>query len=102
IVISGKVGLFNRNKTMDNPEWERVTSEEDLTHTGRLVPVYPLTQGLSQRVLRRIVKEAVDRFAEALKEPLPLDLRRRHKLPDLPKAIRQIHYPDSMQEHEEA
>jgi ATP-dependent DNA helicase RecG len=77
IVIAGKVGVFNRNKTMENPEWERVGSE-DLTHTGRLVPVYPLTQGLSQRVLRRVVKEAVDRFAEALKEPLPKDLRGPH------------------------
>src|SRR5690606_35599250 len=54
------------------------------------------------RVLRRIVKEAVDWFAEALKEPLPLDLRRRHNLPDLPKSIRQIHLPDSIQEHEAA
>ncbi len=97
IVVAGKVGLFNRNKTMENPEWERVGANEDLTHTGRLVPVYPLTQGLSQRVLRRVAKEAVDRFAEALKEPLPKDIRQRHKLPDLPKAVRQMHYPDSME-----
>jgi ATP-dependent DNA helicase RecG len=103
IVIAGKVGLFNRNKTMENPEWERVGgTEEDLTHTGRLVPVYPLTQGLSQRVLRRIAKEAVDRFAEALKEPLPNDLRQRLKLPDLPKSVRQMHYPDSPEQYEQA
>jgi ATP-dependent DNA helicase RecG len=103
IVIAGKVGLFNRTKTMENPEWEPYRDEPDeLTHTGRLVPVYPLTQGLSQRVLRRIVKEAVDRFAEALKEPLPKDLRARHKLPDLPKAVRQMHYPDAIEDYEQA
>ena len=102
IVIAGKVGLFNRNKTMENPEWERIAENEDLTHTGRMVPVYPLTQGLSQRVLRRVVKEAVDRFAEALKEPLPKDLRQRLKLPDLPKAVRQMHYPDSTEDYDEA
>ncbi len=101
IVIAGKVGLFNRVKTMENPEWERLQGE-DLTHTGRMVPVYPLTQGISQRVLRRIVKEAVDRFAGHVEETLPGDLRRRHKLPDLKSALRQMHYPDSRDKHEEA
>jgi ATP-dependent DNA helicase RecG len=101
IVIAGKVGLFNRSKTMENPEWERV-SGDDLTHTGRLVPVYRLTQGISQRVLRRIVKEAVDRFAGLVKDPLPPELRKRHKLPDLKQALRQMHYPDSAEKYEEA
>jgi ATP-dependent DNA helicase RecG len=101
IVIAGKVGLFNRVKTMENPEWERLQSEE-LTHTGRLVPVYPLTQGISQRMLRRVAKEAVDRFAGLVKEPLPGDLRRRHKLPELKSALRQMHYPDSQDKYEES
>ncbi len=101
IVLAGKVGLFNRSKVMENPEWERVGAEE-LTHTGRLVPVYPLTQGIAQRSLRRVAKEAVDRFAGLAKEPLPDDLRQRHKLPELRQALRQMHYPDSMPQHEEA
>jgi ATP-dependent DNA helicase RecG len=101
IVLAGKVGLYNRSRAMENPEWERV-GEEDLTHTGRLVPVYPLTQGISQRWLRRVAKEAVDRFAGLVKEPLPDDLRRRHGLPELKHALRQMHYPDSMEEHEQA
>jgi ATP-dependent DNA helicase RecG len=101
IVLAGKVGLFNRGKTMENPEWERV-GEEDLTHTGRLVPVYPLTQGITQRPMRRIAKEAVDRFAGFAKEPLPEEVRQRHKLPDLTGSLRQMHYPDSMEAYEEA
>jgi ATP-dependent DNA helicase RecG len=101
IVVAGKVGLFNRSKVMENPEWERV-SGEDLTHTGRLVPVYPLTQGIAQRSLRRVAKEAVDRFAGLAREPLPDELRKRHKLPELKQALRQMHYPDSMEQHEEA
>jgi len=101
IVLAGKVGLYNRSKAMENPEWERV-GEEELTHTGRLVPVYPLTQGISQRWLRRVAKEAVDRFARFAKEPLPEAIRRRHELPELKQALRQMHYPDSMEQHEEA
>jgi len=101
IVIAGKVSLFNRGRTMENPEWERVGTE-DLTHTGRLVPVYPLTQGLSQRMLRRAAKEAVDRFVRFAKDPLPPALRARHRLPDLQTALRQMHYPDSMEAYEQA
>ncbi|HEY7465158.1 MAG TPA: DEAD/DEAH box helicase, partial [Dehalococcoidia bacterium] len=101
IVIAGKVALFNGSKAMENPEWERA-GEADLTHTGRLVPVYPSTAGLSQRVLRRAVKECVDHFAGLAKEPLPPDMRKRHKLPELTSALRQMHYPDSLEKYEEA
>jgi ATP-dependent DNA helicase RecG len=101
IVVAGKVSLFNRQKTMENPDWERLQSD-DLTHTGRLVPVYPLTQGLYQRTLRRVVKEAVDRFSALVKDPLPAGLRERHALPELKQALRQMHYPDSMADYERA
>src|SRR5581483_3442141 len=62
----------------------------------------PSTQGLSQRVLRRVAKEAVDRFAAAVPDPLPGDMRKRHGLPSLPQALRQMHYPDSLDTHEAA
>src|SRR5207302_3887384 len=89
VFISGKVGSFNGQKTMENPEWERVErGAADLTHTGRLVPVYRLTEGMSQRVLRRAVKEAVDSFAAFVTEPLPADIRKRHSLPGIVEAIR--------------
>ncbi len=101
IVLAGKVGLFNGLKTMDSPEWERLQGDE-LTHTGRIVPVYPLTQGLSQRVLRRAVKEAVDRFASLVQEALPADVRTRHKLMGVTEALRQMHYPDTMDDYRDA
>ncbi len=94
ILLAGKVTLFNGLKTMEAPEWERLQAEE-LTHTGRLVPVYPLTQGLGQRVLRRAVKEAVDRFADLVPEVLPEALRQHHDLASIDWALRQMHYPDS-------
>lgn len=102
IVLSGKVTLFNGLKTMESPEWERLESEEDLTHTGRLVPVYPLTEGLSQRLLRRAVKEAVDRYAGLLSDPLPPDLRQRRGMMGLSAAVRQMHYPETLEAREAA
>jgi ATP-dependent DNA helicase RecG len=104
VVLAGKVTVFNRHKSMENPEWEHVPQGEtdDLTHTGRLVPVYPLTQGLSQRVLRRAVKEAVDKYAGLVKETLPAEMRSRLRLPGLADALRQIHYPDTEERYDEA
>ncbi len=101
LALSGKVTVYNQQKTIESPEWERVTGEE-LTHTSRLVPVYRATQGLSQRQLRRIVNEAVERFGSLLKDPLPADLLQRHDLQALVPAVRQAHFPESLEAYETA
>ncbi len=92
IVLSGRVRLFNGRFVFESPEWE--PEEGDLTHTGRLVPIYPLTEGLSQRVVRRLVKSAVDRWANSIIDFLPVDIKTGRSLLDLPQAIAQAHYPD--------
>jgi len=93
VVISGTVGLFKGHKVFESPEWE-LLEDKELIHTGRLVPVYPLTQGLYPRQVRKWTKEAVDGFAWQLDDFLPSDIKTRCQLLDLPAAIAQIHYPD--------
>jgi ATP-dependent DNA helicase RecG len=93
IVISGTVGLFKGHKVFESPEWELV-GDKDLIHTGRLVPVYPLTQGLYPRQVRKLTKGAVDGYAWQLDDFLPSEIKARCRLSDLPNAIAQIHYPD--------
>jgi len=93
VVISGTVGLFKGHKVFESPEWE-LLEDKELIHTGRLVPVYPLTQGLYPRQVRKWTKEAVDGFAWQLDDFLPADIKTRCQLLDLPAAIAQIHYPD--------
>jgi len=93
IVLSGRVRLFNGRFTFESPEWEPV-EEGDLTHTGRLVPVYPLTEGLYQRQVRKLMKGAVDDWAAQLPEFLPEAIRRDGGLMELPDAVAQAHYPD--------
>ncbi len=51
VVLSGRVTEFKGNKVFESPEWELVEDKE-LIHTGRLVPVYPLTRGLYPRQVR--------------------------------------------------
>jgi ATP-dependent DNA helicase RecG len=95
IVLSGRVSIFKHQRQMDSPEWELLDKAEleRAVHTGRLVPVYPLTTGLSARTLRRTTREALDRGAGLLEESLPASVRERHRLMPLPEAIREIHYP---------
>ncbi len=95
LVISGKVGLFKGQKVFESPEWELLESN-DLTHTGRLVPVYPLTEGLPARTARRLIKETIDLWAPRVPDFLPPEVKRRAELMELPQAIRQAHYPDSI------
>jgi ATP-dependent DNA helicase RecG len=101
LVLSGRVSVYKGQKTLDSPEWELLESE-DLVHTGRLVPVYPLTSGLPSRTARRIVRDALDTHLEALPDPLPEGLRQRRRLWRLRQAVRQMHYPDGWRELNEA
>jgi ATP-dependent DNA helicase RecG len=93
IALSGKVSEFNYNRVFENPEWELI-EEKELVHTGRMVPVYQLTQGLFPRQTRAIVKSALDRFVDDIPDFLPGPVRQRCKLAGLSYALRKAHYPD--------
>ncbi|MEX1102959.1 MAG: DEAD/DEAH box helicase, partial [Dehalococcoidia bacterium] len=100
LVLSGKVRSWRGRLQMDNPEWEH--ADEDDVAAGRLVPVYPATQGLTQRTIRRAVKAAVDGLAARLPDPVPAWLREELRLSPMGEAIRTYHYPPSFLEAEEA
>ncbi len=100
IVISGKVDQFLGRLTFNSPEWEELDAE--MIHTGRLVPVYPLTQGITAKWLRNRIKSAVDYWSERLPDHLPADTRDRLNLFALDTAIRQIHFPDNWEDLEAA
>jgi ATP-dependent DNA helicase RecG len=100
IVLSGKVNEYLGRLILQSPAWEPL--ERELIHTGRLVPIYPLTQGISSRWLRRLMKRVVDHWAPRLEDPLPEAVRERAGLMDLPTALRQIHFPDDQDAAERA
>ncbi|MFH0846654.1 MAG: ATP-dependent DNA helicase RecG [Chloroflexota bacterium] len=97
IVLSGRVGNFQGRPVFQSPEWELLSEEEDkeLTHAGRLVPVYHLTEGLHPRQVRRLMKDVVTRWAPNVKDFLPRDIVDRDKLLNISDAILQAHFPDS-------
>jgi len=94
VALSGRVNRFRGRLQFESPEWELLESQ-DLTHTGRLVPVYPLTAGLYPRTVRRLVKGTLDHWLPRLPDFLPEEVRKRAGLLPLPQAISQAHYPDS-------
>ncbi len=100
-VISGRVTEFRGQKVFESPEWE-LLEDRELIHTGRLVPVYALTKGLYPRQMRSLVRRAIDEWLWQVSDFLPLELRQRCGLLDLPEAIAQAHYPDSYEAKTEA
>jgi ATP-dependent DNA helicase RecG len=92
VVLSGKVESFRGKPQLRAPDWELLT-EDDLLHTGRIVPVYHLTEGLNQRTLRRFMKRAIDAFAPMVEDFLPEQVRREANLMALPEAVEQYHFP---------
>jgi ATP-dependent DNA helicase RecG len=93
IVVTGVKQRFG-NRVELSVRSHELPEQGDLLNTGRLVPVYPMTEGLSPKVLRRFTKWAVDRCAAFLPEHLPPALRSRAHLLPLPEAVAQMHYPD--------
>ncbi len=95
IVLSGKVDEYLGRLTLQSPAWEPL--EAELIHTGRLVPIYPLTKGITSRWMRRMLKRVVDHWTPRLKDPLPQATRERLGLLDLPTSIQQMHFPDTLE-----
>ncbi|MCA1994230.1 MAG: DEAD/DEAH box helicase, partial [Coleofasciculus sp. S288] len=91
-------GLVKRNKygvTLEDPELEVLDSfggSIDSIKIGRVVPVYPLTEGVPADLVRQAVIAALP-FASQLKEPLPAVLRKQYGLMGVSEAIANIHFP---------
>ncbi len=93
LFVFGKANQFFGQLTFQTPEVEEVAGDAKL-QVGRLVPVYPLTEGLSQNFARTLVQETVLRAVDRLEETLPESVLIRYRLIPLRDALRQIHFPD--------
>lgn len=101
LFVFGKATQVFGQLTFQTPEVEEITGDANL-QVGRLVPVYPLTEGLSQNFVRSLVQETVWRAVDRLEETLPETVRQRYNLMLLREALRQIHFPDDDEKLEAA
>ena len=103
VILYGKVELYGAKLQMSNPEFETLVDETDAQLAiGGLVPVYSLPAGFTQRTLRRLIRNALDKYLSRLKECLPYDIRKRNNLLNLAKALINIHFPENHELQEEA
>ena len=94
VVVSGK--FSRRYNEIQATDYEFELFEEDnLIHTKRIVPKYPLTAKLTAKMLRAWMRTALDAYGEQIPEILPLALRQRQRLIDRQSAINEIHFPTS-------
>ncbi len=93
VAISGKPEVFRDQLVFNSPAVHPADSEAAGVHTGRLVPVYPLTEGLRMNALRNLTWQALQHWLGGVEETLPPVLRQ-GRVP-LREAIFQAHFPDS-------
>jgi len=96
---SGKVDWFGQKIVLTSPEYEvlKAAGEEHTSlHTGRLVPVYPETEGLSSKWLRGRIAFVLEQCLSMVIDGLPDDIRLHEHFPPLTEAIRTIHFPESL------
>lgn len=91
-MVSGKIKKYLGHAEMIHPEitWDSLAST---TNVGRVVPIYTELDGISSRVLRKVLWEALEKFSSTLGEDLPEYLLNRHQLPPLSQSVRDIHFP---------
>jgi ATP-dependent DNA helicase RecG len=123
LFLAGKMFSKNGKKYLSSPSYEKIPAQfakpeskgdepkdssspfaaarvYDSTHVGRLIPVYPETEGMSSRWLRFVIKPLLTEFKNAVPEALPENIRKENNLLEMEKAIWQIHFPDSLKEAE--
>jgi len=101
LAISGKVEWYN-GFSITHPEIEKLRDDEDPLKTGKVVPIYPLTQelrsvGLDQRGIRKILGMIVSEL-NPISEIMPEAILKEHDLIFLDKALRDIHFSKNLSE----
>ena len=94
-LVYGNVERFGRTMRFVNPAVEKA-GEEEGGRAGGILPVYPLTAGLTQKAVRAAVRQALP-LAEGKEDPLPALLREEFGLMEWSAAIRNVHFPESVE-----
>ncbi|MFM2296050.1 MAG: ATP-dependent helicase RecG, partial [Verrucomicrobiota bacterium] len=94
-LVFGKLDDEKKPRTFTHPETERIEADDDeAIHVNRIVPIHPLTEGLTARVLRSLVWRALEKFESQIPEPTPaLGLK---IYPTRANAIRMTHFPEEL------
>ena len=97
ISLSGKIDWYIHTLVMQSPVYEIINNSPTI-HTGRLVPVYPETNGVSSKWLRRQIYNIIKENKQNLLEYLPYSIIKDNGLLGLKESIEQIHFPNTLED----
>lgn len=98
LAVSGTAAQFGKTLAITAKEYEVLKDGVDSISTGRLVPVYPLTAGLSSKWIRNRTYDILFNQDVRLKEYLPENILLSQKLPDIASSLKNVHFPKSYEE----
>ena len=95
VSLAGKVDWFKNRAMLQSPQYEVLFKGSDPIHTGRLVPIYNETRGVSSKWLRRQISKILKEQIQFMNEYIPSSILEKNELMELNQAIEQIHFPKS-------
>ncbi len=102
VVCYGKVDEYKNILQMIAPEYEIIEDENESLSLKRIVPIYPLTRGVTQRFLRKIIMQCIEEHKDQIEDELPIPLRNRYRLYNIKRSMENIHFPVSFEDQENA
>ena len=107
IMVSGcvKFDNYSNELTIDKPQFQIVgdnTNSDDNLNLGRIVPVYPVTENLNIKALRKAINNALTEYKPLIKNIIPEEIRIKRNILDRRKALNIIHFPNNMEDLERA
>ncbi|MBU3925010.1 ATP-dependent DNA helicase RecG [Patescibacteria group bacterium] len=101
VSLSGKIERYKKGIQISNPMYEKMDALGDLTHTGRLVPVYSETAGLTSRYIRNLIKKFLP-IGKETRDILPLFIIKKYNFLSYFEAVSEIHFPENKESLERA
>lgn len=100
-VFTGEVTVYGSQREIRHPEVDWVKDgidpaefmSGDPLNFGRIVPVYPLTEGLQQKSMRKILKTVLDDYSSSVETYIPPHILERHSLAPVASALSEVHFP---------
>lgn len=106
--LAGKIDWFGHKLVMASPSYEVIGSQPQgpalsvSLHTGRLVPIYPETEGITSKWLRGRIAFVLEHLLQSVVDVLPEHIRRSYELFPIVQAVQSVHFPDDRAHAESA
>lgn len=95
ILLYGRPEFYKDKLQISSPQFEILNEEEDSCAAGKIVPVYSLPEGISQKIFRKTVFAVLDEYLPRMADCLPFDIRSRRQMINIAQSLRNIHFPEN-------